>query len=99
MKIFFNCTFSLFISFGVMAQADFSKGSGVVFQPVPTGFITQLPPAPSKILGNYYLNDDWQVGKIYLSNKQTIEGIAIRYEAKLNQFEIKSDEMIKGVVF
>lgn len=85
----------LILSVRMYAQADFSRNSGHVFQPVPTGFVSQLLPAPPQVLGDYYLSNDWQNGKIYLTDNKIIEGVPLKYNAKENQFEIKTGEIIK----
>jgi hypothetical protein len=95
MKGAFNFLMMLLVAGQVSGQADFSKGSGIIFQPVPNGFITQLPRAASQVIGDYYLSNDWRTGKLYLNSNQAIEGLPIRYESKLNQFEIKDGDIVK----
>jgi hypothetical protein len=69
-------------------------GKGLDIQTNPQGFVSQLPPAPAEIQGNYYLTDEWSLGTIYL-DKIKLENYYIRYDIKLNQFELKAGNSIK----
>jgi hypothetical protein len=69
-------------------------GAGYV-TPVPYGFMNQLPPAPAKTIGDYYLDESWLKGNILLSSNSRIENVQFRYNLRENNFEIKTEKDVK----
>jgi len=86
---------ALTLSFQAHAQTvGNNTTAGMDIQTTPGGFVTQLPPAPAKITGSYYLTDDWKRGTIYLK-EMSLKDYFFKYDIQHNQFEIKIDNQIK----
>jgi hypothetical protein len=58
--------------------------------------IDQIAP-DSKVVGTPYLHDDWNTGTIVISDGQQLENYPLRFDIRLNLFEIKTDPDIKGL--
>lgn len=56
-----------------------------------------IPPEPKQLIGNFYLDPNWNKASILLyKNSEIIEGYLVRYQINSNTFEIRaenSDEM------
>lgn len=52
-----------------------------------------IPPEPKKVLGNFYLDTQWNLASILLyRDQQVLEGFRVRYQINSNQFELMEPE-------
>jgi hypothetical protein len=52
-----------------------------------------IPPEPKQLIGNFYLDPNWNKASILLyKNSEVIEGYLVRYQINSNTFEIRAED-------
>lgn len=83
------------ITYGQSLPMGSTGGSRIFFRPGSYAFVTELPKAPPETIGDFYLDNEWLRGDIYLREEMKLESLFFRYNAKENYFEIKTDNEVK----
>lgn len=76
------------------------KTNGIItnhsnYQRLPYGFVTELPMAKPETVGDYYLDDAWLEGNIYLADHSMLADLSFKYNLKENVLEIKVNDAVK----
>lgn len=70
-------------------------GSRIFLKPGPYAFVMELPPAPKQTVGDYYLEDEWLLGNVLLTDSLKLESLYFRYNLKDDVFEIRTESDVK----
>jgi hypothetical protein len=70
-------------------------GSRIFLKPGAYAFVTELPPAPGQTVGDYYLEDEWLLGNVLLTDSLKLESLYFRYNLKDDVLEIRTDSDVK----
>lgn len=61
----------------------------------PGEVLEEIPLPPSRMEGSFYLDDDWQIGNVYLKSSLTLKNFYLKYDLEHNQLEIKTHKEVK----
>lgn len=86
---------SMDLLYGQSLPMGNTGGSRIFIKPGAYAFVTELPPAPKQTVGDYYLENEWLLGDILLTDSLKLEALYFRYNLKDDVFEIRTESDVK----
>lgn len=90
---------AMFVSISASAQYFTTSHNATHFQNRPSGFITQLPPAPPETNGDGYWYDEMITGDIYMKDSTALKDLPLRIDMLSQRIEINHGGQIKILPF
>lgn len=76
-------------------QVKVSPHSRLMFSRSPLGFVSELPPAAPKTIGESYYDENWLTADLFLKGETKLEGLKVKLDLATHNFEILHEGNVK----